>query len=66
MRARKINLFHEHVLVKEPGTLEPTPWHHDLPYWTLEGTQVNRWTARRFPWSGAQVDRPACSVSFRL
>ena len=40
MRSRKINLFHEHVLVKEPGTLEPTPWHHDLPYWTLEGTQA--------------------------
>ena len=31
MRTSKINLFHEHVLVKEPGTLEPTPWHHDLP-----------------------------------
>jgi ectoine hydroxylase-related dioxygenase (phytanoyl-CoA dioxygenase family) len=40
MQSRKINLFHEHVLVKEPGTLEPTPWHHDLPYWTLEGTQA--------------------------
>jgi ectoine hydroxylase-related dioxygenase (phytanoyl-CoA dioxygenase family) len=40
MGADKINLFHEHVLVKEPGTLEPTPWHHDMPYWTLDGTQV--------------------------
>ena len=44
MGAQKINLFHEHVLVKEPGTLEPTPWHHDLPYWTLDGTAaVSLW-----------------------
>lgn len=40
MRSEKVNLFHEHVLVKEPGTLEPTPWHHDQPYWTVDGTQV--------------------------
>lgn len=40
MRSRKVNLFHEHVLVKEPGTLERTPWHHDQPYWTVDGTQV--------------------------
>jgi ectoine hydroxylase-related dioxygenase (phytanoyl-CoA dioxygenase family) len=40
MRSHKVNLFHEHVLVKEPGTLEPTPWHHDQPYWTVDGWQV--------------------------
>jgi ectoine hydroxylase-related dioxygenase (phytanoyl-CoA dioxygenase family) len=40
MRSSKINLFHEHVLVKEPGTPNPTPWHHDMPYWTVEGSQV--------------------------
>lgn len=40
MRSGKVNLFHEHVLVKEPGTLELTPWHHDQPYWTVDGTQV--------------------------
>jgi ectoine hydroxylase-related dioxygenase (phytanoyl-CoA dioxygenase family) len=40
MGAGKVNLFHEHVLVKEPGTLEPTPWHHDQPYWTVDGAQV--------------------------
>jgi ectoine hydroxylase-related dioxygenase (phytanoyl-CoA dioxygenase family) len=40
MRSRKVNLFHEHVLVKEPGTLEKTPWHHDQPYWTVDGWQV--------------------------
>ncbi len=40
MAASKVNLFHEHVLVKEPGTLNPTPWHHDQPYWTVDGSQV--------------------------
>lgn len=40
MRSRKVNLFHEHVLVKEPGTLEKTPWHQDQPYWTVDGRQV--------------------------
>lgn len=40
MRSAKVNLFHEHVLVKEPGTLERTPWHHDQPYWTVDGHQV--------------------------
>ncbi len=40
MGASKVNLFHEHVLVKEPGTNEKTPWHHDQPYWTVNGTQV--------------------------
>ncbi|UFN51067.1 phytanoyl-CoA dioxygenase family protein [Roseomonas sp. OT10] len=40
MGATKVNLFHEHVLVKEPGTLEPTPWHHDQPYWTVDGDMV--------------------------
>ena len=38
--ASKINLFHEHVLVKEPGSPAPTPWHHDQPYWTVDGEQV--------------------------
>ncbi|MBM3567869.1 MAG: phytanoyl-CoA dioxygenase [Alphaproteobacteria bacterium] len=40
MGSRKVNLFHEHVLVKEPGTLEPTPWHQDLPYYSIDGTMM--------------------------
>ncbi|MFZ6177638.1 phytanoyl-CoA dioxygenase family protein [Nannocystis pusilla] len=40
MGATKINLFADQVLVKEPGTLDPTLWHHDLPFWPLAGTQV--------------------------
>ena len=30
----------EHVLVKEPGTDKITPWHHDQPYYCVDGRQV--------------------------
>ena len=37
MDSAKVNFFHEHVLVKSPGTEEPTPWHHDHPYYCIDG-----------------------------
>ena len=37
MDSDKVNFFHEHVLVKSPGTDEPTPWHHDHPYYCIDG-----------------------------
>jgi len=40
MQSHEARFFHEHVLVKEPGTAEATPWHHDQPYWTVDGSQV--------------------------
>jgi ectoine hydroxylase-related dioxygenase (phytanoyl-CoA dioxygenase family) len=40
MGATKVNLFYDHLLVKEPGAEAPTPWHQDLPYWCVEGTQI--------------------------
>jgi len=40
MGARRAQLFHEHVLVKEPGTADATPWHQDLPYYCMDGTQT--------------------------
>lgn len=37
-------IFHDHVLVKEPGTSVVTPWHQDAPYYVCEGTQsVSFW-----------------------
>ena len=36
-------LFHDHVLVKEPGTSKPTPWHQDAPYYFVEGPSVSFW-----------------------
>ena len=40
MRSRTAQLFHDHVLVKEPGTAKPTPWHQDSPYYFVDGTQT--------------------------
>jgi ectoine hydroxylase-related dioxygenase (phytanoyl-CoA dioxygenase family) len=39
MQSKHAQLFHEHVLVKEPGTALPTPWHHDQPYYCVNGDQ---------------------------
>ena len=44
MGSRQATFFHEHVLVKEPGTEKPTPWHHDQPYYCVDGEQnVSLW-----------------------
>ena len=40
LRSETARLYHEHVLIKEPGTRERTPWHHDQPYYGLAGDQL--------------------------
>ena len=35
----QIRLYHDHVLVKEPGTRQRTPWHQDQPYYNVDGRQ---------------------------
>ncbi len=40
MRSKTARFFHDHVLVKEPGTSVVTPWHQDLPYYCVEGQQT--------------------------
>ena len=40
MGSERVQLFHDHVLVKEPGTNKPTPWHTDGPYYFVEGRQT--------------------------
>ncbi len=40
MQSQRARIFHEHVLVKEPGTDKITPWHHDQPYYCVDGDQV--------------------------
>ncbi|MEL6891658.1 MAG: phytanoyl-CoA dioxygenase family protein, partial [Actinomycetota bacterium] len=46
MGSTTVRFFHEHVLVKEPGATERTPWHHDQPYYCLDGDQnVSLWVA---------------------
>ncbi|RMV52654.1 Phytanoyl-CoA dioxygenase [Pseudomonas syringae pv. papulans] len=44
MRSRSAQFFHDHVLVKEPGAQKATPWHQDIPYYFVEGSQnVSFW-----------------------
>lgn len=40
MRSASAQFFHDHVLVKEPGTQKPTPWHQDSPYYFVKGEQT--------------------------
>lgn len=45
MGSNSVQLFHDHVLVKEPGTSMATPWHQDGPYYFVEGRQtVSFWS----------------------
>ncbi len=39
-----VRLYHDHMLTKEPGTLQRTPWHQDQPYYNIDGMQnVSMW-----------------------
>lgn len=40
MQSQSAQIFHDHVLVKEPGTPKSTPWHQDAPYYFVEGRQT--------------------------
>ncbi|MBO9408898.1 phytanoyl-CoA dioxygenase family protein [Shimia sp. R9_1] len=40
MQSQTVQMFHDHVLVKEPGTSMATPWHTDGPYYFVEGSQT--------------------------
>lgn len=45
MGSSRVQMFHDHVLVKEPGTSRATPWHTDGPYYFVEGRQnVSFWS----------------------
>ncbi len=44
MHSDTARVFHDHVLVKEPGNAVKTPWHHDQPYYIVDGAQsVSFW-----------------------
>lgn len=44
MNSEKVQLFHEHVLVKEAAAGVPTPWHQDAPYYCVDGPKtVSLW-----------------------
>ncbi|MGI9437453.1 MAG: phytanoyl-CoA dioxygenase family protein [Geminicoccaceae bacterium] len=45
MGSSSVQLFHDHILVKEPGTSKMTPWHQDAPYYFIDGEQtVSFWS----------------------
>lgn len=45
MGSNRVQVFHDHVLVKEPGTSKPTPWHQDAPYYFVNGQQnISFWS----------------------
>ena len=44
MGSRTVRLYHDHMLVKEADTRQPTPWHQDQPYYNVSGRQnVSFW-----------------------
>ena len=44
MNSATARIYHDHLLVKEAGTRQPTPWHQDQPYYNVDGRQnVSFW-----------------------
>lgn len=44
MQSQTARIYHDHLLVKEAGTRQPTPWHQDQPYYNVAGRQnVSFW-----------------------
>ncbi|MDA0704582.1 MAG: phytanoyl-CoA dioxygenase family protein [Proteobacteria bacterium] len=39
-KSAQVNIFFDNVMIKAPGNQAPTPWHHDVPYWPVEGHTV--------------------------
>ena len=40
MGSDKINMFFDHLFVKEPGSSYATSWHNDVPYWPVKGKKI--------------------------
>jgi ectoine hydroxylase-related dioxygenase (phytanoyl-CoA dioxygenase family) len=43
MATQQVRFYHDHVLVKEGGTRQRTPWHQDQPYYNVDGRGVSVW-----------------------
>src|SRR6204780_1128153 len=43
MATPQVRFYHDHVLVKEGGTQQRTPWHQDQPYYNVDGRGVSAW-----------------------
>ena len=40
LRSQQVHSFYDQLFVKPPGCHVPTPWHHDVTFWPIEGEQV--------------------------
>ena len=38
--SKSIQIFHDHLFIKEPGTNKETPWHQDMPYYCMNGNDT--------------------------
>ena len=38
--SKSIQLFHEHIFLKNSGTAKKTPWHQDMPYYCVDGNDT--------------------------
>jgi ectoine hydroxylase-related dioxygenase (phytanoyl-CoA dioxygenase family) len=38
--SKSIQIFHDHLFIKEPGTNKETPWHQDMPYYCVDGNKT--------------------------
>ena len=40
MNSQKVHFFYDQMFCKTAGNQHPTPWHHDLTFWPVDGDQV--------------------------
>ncbi|MBT3915520.1 MAG: phytanoyl-CoA dioxygenase family protein [Rhodospirillaceae bacterium] len=40
MRLDEVRFFYDQLFIKEPGTLAPTQWHNDIPFWPFDGNHI--------------------------
>ena len=46
LQSKSMRFYFDHLLIKEPMTEAPTPWHQDIPYWPFLGRQIGSvWVA---------------------
>lgn len=46
MRSSKVNFFYDQIFIKGAKTSDPTPWHHDMTFFPLAGSQISSiWTS---------------------
>ena len=38
--SKSVQIFHEHIFIKEPGTIKETPWHQDMPFYCVNGNNT--------------------------